>query len=161
MGASIGTSGLTQAQIQQAFEDAINNTSGGGGGGGVTFQDLTVVGTTNFTIPAGFNAKVAASVNQGGTISVNGAVILHSVNTSYNNMVVNISPLAVRPVPGQSFPSNSLAVSNGGAAITNGNMFANQSAFTRGQNSQIFDLLEGDMITGTGTFGYVIGLFVI
>lgn len=135
----LGGNGINSNELYLAVKQALEDQAGSGGGGGETFPDLIVPNTSNYTIPDGYNAIIKASVFNGGTLRINGVVVLQSVNTAWAAIRQNgnIYTTSGSPSAGGSYVgtyrrgalnTGSIARVSGGNAtdVQGGNIFSNR-----------------------------------
>ena len=123
-----------------------------------TIQSATAA---SYTIPADRYAIVRAGVHRGGTLSINGTVVLFSEDTSWN-AIASATAVGVSGNSGNSASGNFLQVTSGGGGVNQGNIFTNSTARAfSSQHETTFKVPAGTVIVGSGTARYHIELYRI
>lgn len=184
----INNQGTNKNEFYEAMLQALNDAGlgGGGGNGGEVFPDLVVSGTSSYTIPSGFNAIVNVGCRNGGSVSINGGVILQSVSTTWTAIRQSGNLYTVSGAPSvssgyqtyrrgglvstttfSSNPSNSSSPTDNSAAtvFTTGatpfsGVYSNSTAYARDTATQRIKLRAGDVITGS-SLAYLVELYAI
>lgn len=126
-----------------------------------TVQSATAA---SYTVPSDRYAIVRGGVHRGGTLSINGTVVLFSEDTSWSTISVGTS-LTVTNSPNDLGSGNGgyLQVTRSGAGGTNlGSAFTNSTARAfSSQHETTFKVPAGTVIVGSGTARYHIELYKI
>lgn len=115
-----------------------------------------------YTVPENYYARVAVSVDSGGTFLVNGKTVLKSQALELQN--VNTTSTFVVP-SGYFYESGNLSGGSGPGGSQNATVTSPLRGVLRGRmntsQSERFTLKQGDAISGTGSCAYHLELYRI
>lgn len=123
-----------------------------------TVQSATAA---SYTIPANRYAIVRASVHRGGTLSINGVVVMTSSDLTWNTLSSNVSPVVINNNSGGARPAGFAVYTDGqNSPVSAGDAFTNATARAfSSQQATTFKVPTGATIVGTGDARYHIELY--
>lgn len=109
----------------------------------------------SYTVPADRYAIVRAGVHRGGTLSIDGVVVLFSENITWQVTSTNVSPVIAVSTFGNGLLTSAGAYLSSGSAL-----FSNSTAQAfSSQHETTFKVPPGTVIVGSGTARYLIELY--